>query len=132
MLESVFELLFELIFDLLIQVFAEIGFDRRRRAVYDERPRPVLAVLGYALSGAILGGLSLVLFPGHLVRDPSLRAVNLLLAPICGGLIVAWLDRSRRFRHDLHRARFPRARESFVRGFFFVLAVSLVRFFAAK
>src|SRR5207247_11473368 len=50
-------------------------------------PKPWLAAVGYTLFGAVAGGLSLLVFPAHLVKDKSLRMVSLVATPFAVGFV---------------------------------------------
>ena len=122
------ELLLELFGELLLQVIGEVLVELGLHARAEQRraPDPWLAVLGYLLAGAALGGLSLLVLPNYLV-PPSGRMANGLLTPVAVGgvmmLMGAW--RARRgqavFRID-----------RFACGYLFAFSLASVRFaFAA-
>jgi hypothetical protein len=50
---------------------------------------PVLAWASYVLLGALSGGLSLLVFPHHLVHPSRLHGVNLLVSPTATGLAMS-------------------------------------------
>ena len=125
MLEFLFEILGEFLLQAVGEALLEIGL-HALAAPFKRAPNPWLAALGYLLFGAVLGGLSLLLFPHYLVAGPW-RVLNLFLTPFAvGGLMVAmghW-----RARHGEEVLRINR----FVYGFLFAAALALVRYvFAA-
>jgi hypothetical protein len=89
-------------------------------------PNPWLAAVGYALLGAALGGMSLLVFPDYLVATKSLRVANAALSPIAAGLCMAAIGawRARRGQAVLRIDRFSY-------GYLFALAFGLVRFWFA-
>lgn len=123
------ELLFEVIAEIVLQVVAEALFELGLRSVSEpfRRPRnPWFAAVGYLVFGAIVGGLSLLVFPSHLVIDKGWRVANLLVTPVVVGLLMAALGawRARRGQEVLRIDRFSY-------GYLFAVAFALVRFFFA-
>lgn len=125
-----FALLFELFGELLLQIAVEMLSEFGLHSLaepFKREPNPWLAALGYAIFGAALGGLSLMVFPNHFTPAGATRIANLIVTPIIVGLSMSALGawRSRRgdtvFRID-----------RFACGFIFAAALALVRFhFAA-
>ena len=124
MIEAIFEILGEFLLQVLGEALVELGFHALAEP-FQKPPNPWFAAMGYALFGAILGGLSLLVFPNNLVPEPW-RLVNLFATPIAvGGLMVAmgaW--RARRGQPVLRI-------DKFAYGYLFALALALVRFFFA-
>jgi hypothetical protein len=121
------EILFELLFELLIQLFGEVFVELGLRSIaapFRKDSSPWLAAAGYAFFGAVLGGLSLLAFPHHMVANIHWRLVNLGATPLLAGasmsLLGAW--RARRGQ-DLIRI------DRFSYGYLFALCFGLVRFF---
>ncbi|NCT82734.1 MAG: hypothetical protein GXC94_06295 [Comamonadaceae bacterium] len=122
MLEIVFELLAELLFQVVGEVLVELGL-HSIAAPLRKKPKVWLAVLGYALLGALLGALSLWAFPSHLTREGWPRLANLVVTPLLAGLAMALLGRWRARRGE------PVLRiDRFACGYLFALAVAVVRF----
>lgn len=125
MWELIFELLGEFLLQLLVEVLVEAGFHAMAEP-FQRPPNPGWAALGYALLGALLGGLSLLVFPSNLVPD-AWRLANLVLTPVAVGGAIALLGawRARRGQRVLRMDRFAY-------GYLFALALAGVRFqFAA-
>jgi hypothetical protein len=125
-MEFLIELLLEFLLQLFTEVLAELGLHALAEPLR-RTPNPLLATLGYAMFGAIAGGLSLLVLPEHLVHAPHLRTVNLLLTPLAVGASMAAIG-TWRARHGQSLLRIDR----FFHGYVFALAFALVRFhFAA-
>lgn len=124
-----FEFLFSIFGEFLLQIVAEVLIELGLHTLTGrERPKrsPWLAATGYAVCGAAVGGLSLLVFPSHLVVNRLGQLANLLLAPVAAGLAMAILGAWRaRQGHDALRI------DSFSYGYVFALAFALVRFFFA-
>ncbi len=125
MLELVLEVLGEFLLQVVGEAFLELGFHSLAEP-FRKPPNPWLAALGYALFGAIFGGLSLLVFPANLVPQPW-RLVNLVVTPLAvGGIMVlmgAW--RAKRGQPVLRIDRFSY-------GYLFALSLAFIRFqFAA-
>lgn len=124
------EFLFEFVGEFLLQILVEVSVELGARSLTNTRREPLdpwLAVLGYTLAGAVLGGLSLMVFSAHLTPPGALRVLNLVLTPLAvGGLMVAlgaW-----RTRRGQALVRIDR----FFCGYLFALSFALVRFFFAQ
>ncbi len=126
MIEVLFEILGEFLLQLLLEALAEVGLHSLKEP-FRRAPNPWLAGLGYAIFGAIAGGITLWLLPDHLVRNEVLRKLNLLLAPLAAGgamcLLGAW--RARRGEPVLRIDRFAY-------GYVFAQALAMVRFVFAQ
>jgi hypothetical protein len=114
-----------LILQLVVEVLAEVGLHHFRR---ENRPpqRARFAILGYALMGALAGGLSLLLFPELFLATPQARVLNLISLPILAGGVMAMLGAWRQ-RREQQLIRLDR----FAYGYLFALTMALVRFFFA-
>lgn len=121
MLEFLFEILGEFLLQAFGEALLEIGLHSLAEP-FRRAPNPWMAALGYLLLGALLGGLSLLIFPQYLVPPPW-RQANLFLTPFAvGGLMVAmgaW--RAQRGEEVLRIDRF-------LYGFLFAAALALVRY----
>lgn len=124
------ELLLQFIGEFLLQVIGEALLELGLHALAEPFRRPAnpwVAALGYAFFGAAFGGLSLLIFPGHLTPAGLWRVANLMVTPIAVGLIMGAIGAWRTRRGDsLLRI------DSFSYGFLFAFSLALVRFrFAA-
>jgi hypothetical protein len=124
MLELIFELLGEFVLQVIGEALVEIGF-HSLAAPFRGPPNPWLAGIGYALLGAILGGVSLLAFPDNLVPG-AWRVANLVATPIAVGAVMALIGawRARRGQQVLRIDRFAY-------GYLFALSIALVRFWFA-
>jgi hypothetical protein len=88
-------------------------------------PNPWLAALGYAALGAILGGLSLLVFPNNFARG-ALQILNLAITPLlvggCAACVGAWRTRQGALVLPI---------DQFAHGYLLAFNLALVRFFFA-
>lgn len=125
MFELIFEILGEFLVQAVLEFLAELGLHSLAEP-FRKPPSPWLAAVGYCLFGLIAGGLSLLLFPTHLVAE-KFRLLNLALTPVAVGLLMSALGawRTRQAQTILRMDRF-------FYGFLFAFALALVRLWAAK
>jgi len=125
-MEFIFELLFELLGELLLQIafelLAELGW-RGLGAPFRKSAHPLVAGVGYAVFGAIAGGLSLWVFPNLFIASHLGRVANVVVTPILAGAAMAMLGAWRR-RRDQSTVLLDR----FAYAFIFAMAMALVRF----
>lgn len=120
------ELLLQFLGEFLVQVIGEALVELGLHSLaepFRRPPNPWLASIGYAIFGAIFGGLSLLLVSHHFLHNGPLRLVNLVLTPIAVGAVMgamgAW--RARKGEPLLRINRF-------FYGYLFALCFALVRF----
>lgn len=119
LLQFVYEMLLQSIFEVL----AEVGLRSLSEPFRSSEPvNPILAGIGYFLYGAIAGGLSLFI-PKMLTVPEWLRIVNLIVAPVACGFIMAKVGQFREHRGDR-----PIRIDTFMFGYLFALAMAVVRF----
>jgi len=123
-MEFIFELLFEIFGELLLQLALELLAEVGLRIV---KPRaqplhPLAGGVGYALLGAIAGGLSLWWFPQLFIASHAGRIANVVVTPILSGGAMAMLGAWRR-RRDQHTVLIDR----FAYAFIFAMAMALIR-----
>ena len=127
-MEIIFEILFEVVFEFILQVFGELLFEVGLRSVSEpfkdrETRNPVLAFIGYALAGAVVGALSLSVIPRPLFRTAGFHGVSLIVSPLLAGAAMSGLGWLRR-RQGKRLLRL----DSFVYGAIFAFGMALVRF----
>lgn len=120
-MEIVFELLAELVLEIAAEILVELGI---HSAEHKQKPRPWLTLIGYGIIGALIGGISLLIFPEHFIRSEGLQILNLVLTPILAGGMICLLDRQRG-RHTSSSWHFR-----FLCGFIFAFSMALVRMWA--
>ena len=127
-MEIIFEILFEVVFEFILQVFGELLVEVGLRSVSEPfKPRetrnPVLAFIGYAAGGALMGGLSLFVLSRPLFRTGGFHGVSLIVSPLLAGAAmsgVGWLRR----RQGKRLLRL----DKFAYGAVFAFGMALVRF----
>ncbi|MCL2657213.1 MAG: hypothetical protein FWD62_07270 [Betaproteobacteria bacterium] len=124
MLEALFELIGEFLLQIVGEFLIELGFHSFAEP-FRREPNPWLAGLGYALFGAILGGLSLLAFPRNFVPE-AWRIANLIATPLVVGACMALIGKWRARRGDAV-LRIDR----FAYGYLFALALAAIRFLFA-
>jgi hypothetical protein len=124
-MEFIFELLFEIFGELLLQLLLELLFEvglRSVKAPFKAAPNPFFGALGYALFGAMAGGLSLWWFPNLFIGSHAGRIANVVVTPLLSGAAMAALGAWRR-RRDQPTILLDR----FAYAFIFAMAMALVR-----
>ena len=120
------DILVELFGELLLQIVGELIVNVGWRSVaglFQRRPHPIVAAIGYAAFGAATGYLSIWLMPALLISSHPLRIVNLVITPLLSGAAMAAIGHWRR-RRDLTVIGLDR----FMYGYLFALAMAIVRF----
>jgi hypothetical protein len=124
-MELILQIFGELVIQALGQGLLALGF-QALGASFRKPASPWLAALGSVLWGLILGGLSLLLFPAHLVPI-STRVVNFVVTPVLVGVGMMALGKWRAQRGD------PVMQiEQFVYGYLLALAFAAIRFQLAR
>jgi hypothetical protein len=122
------ELLLEVFFELLLQLVAEFLIEAGFQAWSgpSRESRPILAFLGHAVLGAVLGWITLLVFPTLFIQSPMWQKVNLAVTPVLAGLTMSALGWVRR-KQGKTLVRLDR----FSYGFVFAFAMALVRYLGA-
>lgn len=134
-MEILFELVFavlqfvaEIILQIVFEALAELGLHSVREVFRRPAPlHPLLAIFGYAILGAIAGGISLWLFPVHFIGAMWLRVANLAVTPVLAGAAMAALGSWRKGKGEE-----PVLLDRFAYGFLFAFVMAAVRFFWAQ
>ncbi len=124
MLEIIFEVLLEGLLQIVLEIAAEAGLRTLGEPfVNREKRNPFLAALGYFVFGAMLGGVSLLVFPDSFVRSETFHGINIIITPVLAGLVMALIGKLReRKGQELLRL------DSFAYGFIFALPMAIIRF----
>jgi hypothetical protein len=126
-MEALFAMLLEFFGELLLQVIvellAEFGFHIIREP-FRKQPSAWLAALGYALFGAVAGGISLLVAPTLFISAHGARVANVVLTPLIAGATMAVVGKWRRGQEEVPEAWLAR----FIYGYIFALAMALIRF----
>jgi cytochrome bd-type quinol oxidase subunit 2 len=130
-MEALFEVLLQLFGELLIQLFfegaAEAGAHTLGRRDGTKPVNAFLAAVGYVVIGVIFGLASLGIFPNGFITNPTVRVLNLVLAPLLAGGIMMLAGKWRRQRNQ-ELVRLDR----FGYAFLFALAMAVVRYLGVK
>jgi hypothetical protein len=130
-MDVIFEILIQLIEEIILQLAVnalfELGVRRVRPALKREPGNPYFAALGYILLGVATGGISLLMFPRHMIQVQWLKLLSLAAVPAASGVAMSLVGRLRR-RQGKELIRL----DSFMYGFLFALAMTLIRFFWGK
>ena len=127
-MEIIFELLAQLVLEIFVQGIFELG-GRGIVSSFRKDSEPVnwwLAICGYILMGAIAGGISIWLFPMHLLAMPVMQIISLAITPIVLGFMFEFMGR---WKTSHAKARYAVDRFSY--GFTFALTMGLIRYFFA-
>jgi hypothetical protein len=127
-MEIIIEGFLQILLEGVLTVAPEIGFECVAH-VFKRPPNknPIAAVLGYGLIGLFFGGLSLLVFPRSFTQSQTLRTINLVFAPILGGIIMSSFKSLRE-----RQGKEPLRLDSFSCGFCFALGIALIRFAYAQ
>lgn len=131
-MELIFEIILGAIWEIALQVIGqaliEFGFYSLGEALQTKKDRnPYITAIGYILWGAIMGGLSLLIFPNSFISKLEYRILNLLFTPIAAGCAMSVIGNRRRKKgQDLIKL------DSFSYGALFAFSTALVRYFFAS
>ncbi len=126
MLEFLVEVVGEFVLQLFLELLVEMGFQSLAAPFRKERS-PALAALGHCLFGLVIGGISLWLFPQHLVASPTLRWLNLIVTPVLVGLSLMVVGEWRKRRGQIQLRL-----DTFAYAYLFAMSLAVVRFFGAN
>lgn len=127
-MEFLFELVAEVLLQIVLEVLAEFGIRGLTEPFRSEHSRnPFLAMIGYTVFGAAVGGVSLLIFPKLFLSTAWLRNINLIVSPFASGLTMMLIGAWRQQRHqELIRL------DRFLYGALFALGMALVRFWGGQ
>jgi len=124
--------LLELFGDVFLQLLAEGLVDVASRGLSEvvetERAKDVVvSTLSYAAAGALVGTISLAIFPHPLVHPSRIHGISLLISPVATGLTMSLIGSMLR-KSDKKVVPI----ESFGYGFAFAFGMALIRFILVK
>ncbi|MBI5641465.1 MAG: hypothetical protein HZA17_13675 [Nitrospirae bacterium] len=125
-MELLIEVLCNLFGEFLLQIGIELLIELGLHQATDKPDscKPVIAFFGYGILGLAAGGLSLLVFPGYLVRSSLFYGMSLVITPILAGLTMSGIGSLRRRRGE------PVLRiDSFLYAAVFAFGVALIRLF---
>jgi hypothetical protein len=125
-MELIAEIIFffvQLLLEVIGEALLELGLSGFKD-VFDRRNwNPYLAAIGYLVLGAVLGGVSLCLWPQRVFQSGTIPGLSIVLSPLAGGAAMHAWGRFRRSRgHD------PTNLATFLGGAAFALGCAVVRF----
>jgi hypothetical protein len=112
----------EFLLQMLFEALAELGL-HSVKSVFERKPDPFFAALGYIILGAAAGGISFLIAPHLIIQHHGARVANLFLTPLASGVAMAAIGALRQRRDD-ELIRLDR----FGYGFLFAASMALVRF----
>ncbi|WP_028580934.1 hypothetical protein [Desulfogranum japonicum] len=121
------EVLIEIIGELILQTIAEILFETGFYSILEIQKRrsernPFVAGVGYLVTGSIIGGISLLIFPRSLT-SPDYKLLNLIFIPILVGVIMSTMGMIRSIKgQDIIRL------DKFLYGYLFALSMAFIRY----
>src|SRR5262250_2802258 len=100
-LEIIVEVFLEAIFDFTVEFLGSLAL-RSIEKVFDRSAfsNPLLACVGYAFLGAVVGAFSLLLFPHPLVHRSRIPGVSLIAGPVLAGVGMSLIGSLRRKRNQ--------------------------------
>lgn len=118
----------EILLQVVFEALAEAGLRTLRAPFKPARETsPVVAAVGYAIYGAVVGAVSLWFFPAPYLEATWARITNLGVSPLVAGAVMSMVGAWRRGRGE------PLIRlDRFSYGVLFALSFALLRFFFAQ
>jgi hypothetical protein len=128
LLEPIFQAILEAFLEYVIGALVDVILRGTKEAFKTTAiENPVLACVGYVFLGAVLGGLSLLVFPHPLVHPSRIHGINVIVSPVIAGVMMSLTGAILR-RREKRTTRL----ESFGYGFALAFGVVLVRFLFTK
>ena len=135
-MEIIAEILFQFliwILEALLEAVVQVGFGAlgemlgrllKKPSADFQSVHPWWAAAGYAVFGAAMGFVSLLVVPTLMIESPILRMVNVLVSPLLTGASMAALGVWRR-----KKGQAIMRMDTFAYGVYFGFAMALVRYF---
>jgi hypothetical protein len=123
--ELILPFLWELLLQIVLEILAEFGVHCAKE-VFERRPNPWFAAIGYVILGAIAGAISMLAAPALFISGHGAQIASLVITPILAGVAMNLVGAWRRQRgQDIVRL------DRFAYGYLFALSMAVVRFFFA-
>jgi hypothetical protein len=117
------ELLLEVFFQVVLEAAAALVMRFIRTLVQGTHAlSPSMAIAAYFLAGIACGGVSVLVFPHHLIHPSRIHGISLLISPLVTGFVMSLVGAVRR-RRGKETVRI----ESFGYGFTFALGMAVIR-----
>jgi len=111
-----------MLIEMLVQLLFEIGFHGISEP-FKRKPSVFFALVGYAMLGAISGGISVLVFGDLIIKSIEARYINLIVTPVIAGFVMSALGRFKK-----KRGREVIRLDKWQFGFVFAFFMALVRF----
>ena len=123
-MEFIFGIIIEFIAQALFELLGELGLVSIKNVFGESKiQNPFLSAIGHSLLGAIFGGVSLLVYGQHYLRNPDYRILNIIVTPIFAGLFMRLIGHLRE-RNEKTTVKLNK----FFYGYLFALAFALIRF----
>lgn len=123
-LEVLLEFFFEAAFEFALEFLAALVLRGVEEVLNTaEFKSPLLACIGYVFLGAMVGSLSLLLWPHPLVHHSRIPGLSVIISPVLTGLGMSFVGSTKRKQNKKVMQI-----ESFGYGFAFAFGIALVRF----
>jgi hypothetical protein len=126
-LEAVLWIIFELVGDIVFEALLEMALGGLKGAFDRENRDPAIATVGYAVLGAVIGGLSILCLPHPILRASPIPGVSIVLGPLAAGLAMEWWGRYR-----TRRGYDPTNLATWYGGAALAFTMSLVRYLGTR
>ena len=129
-MEFIFEIILQFLGEILLQFLFESLSELGLHGLADtfKKPKnPFLSTLGFALWGALAGGLSMLMMPRSFISNLGLREANVLVTPLLVGGAMVLIGRLRDSKGQ-NRVGIDRFGYAFV----FAFSMAIVRFNCAR
>lgn len=126
-MELLLELLIELVFEIGGEVVLDLGVAGFKTARGRQNHHPVVAALGYFVLGGLVGGASLLVWSGRVLRPGPVPGLSLVVGPLLSGAAMHLWGQFRRAQ-----GHSPSNLATFLGGAAFALGCALARFFGMR
>ena len=121
-MDQLFELFLEIIFQLVAEIVIAIVEHLFGKKARTYTPNLVVKRVSYLFGGAVIGWISLFIFPHHFINNTPLRVASLVISPLATGLLMGLFGKWRRSYDKLTVDM-----ETFTYGFLLAFSIALIR-----